>query len=286
MTDCSQHRYKDLLEYIQKGCQQLGEDRDFAKYLLSMEQAESVEKLIKTYNTIYKLISAVRFESRTVPYGWYVPEKWGTKYESMIYDLNNYLNESILKWFEKQENPTAEQYTCCLANLRESNNINTINHKLIQCNNFKGIDKASEIESTISHHFSLRKNTAQFYKGDLKVKQYISDSQFLAGHGRIFDIAEISFGGDNGISYDNYAEEYWQEVESKKQRIELEEQRKEKEKQLKKTKAVIFGAIVVLLLLVVIFLFAKIGLLGLIIIVGFIFGLPDIIKMGGKGFRK
>ena len=126
MSDYSQHPYRDLLEFIDNGCKQLGEERDFAQILLSMEQAESIEQLIKIYNNIYKLLAAAFFGTRKLPHGWYKPETWGYSNEYLIEELNYCLNDNILKWFNSQNSKTKELCLKCISNLRESKNTSAI----------------------------------------------------------------------------------------------------------------------------------------------------------------
>lgn len=209
MTDYRQHRYEILLEYIDKGRQQFGEEADFAEYLLSMEEAPSINNLIKIYNTIYQLLIAVRLNTRKVPKGWYTPYLWGTKHEYNIELLNQYLNENILRWFVKQAAPTADQCRCCLANLRVCNNIESVYYKIL-CNSIYKEEIAKEnIIIKINYHYSNRIEYIKNYSGKAYLlKRYIDNSKFLAAYGRIFDVSEIAFGKENGVSYENFAEEY------------------------------------------------------------------------------
>lgn len=225
MKDYSQYSYYCLLNYIDEGCKRIGEKRDFVQYILSMDEVESIGDLIKRYNNIYKLIAVIFFGSNKLPARWYVPETWGYYKRYLVDDLNLCLNENIWKWFRRQENPTPELCKLCVANLRNSEK------QISKENDFLNeyIEKESVILTLLnvqSNHYNLMKRIQkEGLKNNNLKEEYIRYVQFLAVHGRIFDVAENSFGKDNGISYDNLIDDY-------KKRI--EEEQKKQEERLKK----------------------------------------------------
>ena len=84
-----------------------------------------------------------------------------------------------------------------------------------------------------TRHYLLRKEIETNSSNmDKKLKEYIFYSQYLAGHGRIFDCAEITFGKYNNISYKNYVDEYKEYLKANK-KLREEELRKKKKEQLK-----------------------------------------------------
>lgn len=213
MSDYSQHPYRDLLEFIDNGCKQLGEERDFAQILLSMEKAESIEQLIKIYNNIFKLLAAAFFGTRKLPHDWHRPELWGYRHGKLAVDLNDYLNINILKWYNSQQEPSYEQCMCCLANLHESHNVDTIGEELYKKITPNVENEDNEILYVRSRHYALRKELEKYCTNrTVKKGEYISCSKYLAAHGRIFDVSEITFGKYQHITYENFVDDYKKEL--------------------------------------------------------------------------
>lgn len=231
-ADYIQNPYKYLFEYIENGCQKIGEKRDFVKYLHSMEQSDSMEQLMSIYNNIFKLLAVIFFGTNKMPSKWYQPKTWGHNKGYLVEELNCFLNENILKWFQRQENKTYKQFTLCLSNLRDSDNTVRIKDQLLQYSGY-----ASSLSQIVKKHFSIRQ---KIELGNLDViqneykKLYIKISKNLAGHGRIFDVAEVAFGEEYGISYDGLAEEYKKDIEEEEKREEekLLMEKKEKKKDI------------------------------------------------------
>lgn len=220
MNDYSKYQYGNLLNYIDEGCKRIGEERDFVQYILTMDKVESIGELIKRYNNIYKLIAVIFFGSHKLPARWYVPETWGYYKRYLVDDLNLCLNENIWKWFRRQENPTPEICKICVANLRNSDKMISVENGFLN----EYVKKESVILTLLnvqSNHYNLMKRIQKEGLNNNNLKgEYIQYVQFLAVHGRIFDVAEISFGKDNGISYDNLIEDYKNRIEEEQKRIE------------------------------------------------------------------
>ena len=229
-ADCSHNPYKNLFEYIENGCQKVDEKRDFVKYLHSMEQADSIEQLISIYNNIFKLLAVIFFGTNKMPRKWYQPKTWGHNKEYLVEELNCFLNENILKWFQRQENVTYEQFTLCLSNLRDCENTVTIKDQLLQYSGY-----VSSLSRIVKRHFSIRQKIELSYPYENEYKNlYVTISKNLAGHGRIFDVAEVAFGEEYGIFYDGLAEEYKKDIEEEEKREEekLLMEKKEKKKDI------------------------------------------------------
>ena len=204
MTDYSGYYIKDLLEAIEEGCQKIGEKRDYVKYLLSMEQAESVEKLIEIYDNIYKLLFVFTY-GYTFPHDWYKPESGGYHKQHLVELLNRYFNDNIERLSKESGYLSREMLAFFIANLRECINAGIVQSKMME----KRLDEEKavflEIGNAGKTQYRARKGIESMSKMDRRyepaIKIYNRFSTLLALKGRIFDVSEIAFAKDNGIDY-------------------------------------------------------------------------------------
>ena len=280
MIDYSQHPYKSLLDHINNGCQQINESRDFVEYLLSMEQAESIDELTKILNNVIKLLAVIFYGRKTLPNNWYLYDCWGRVPACYMRDLLNFYNENLLLWYKKQENPTVEQCTSCIVNLRHSSNTTIIQDEILE---LAGDNKAENIDFKINvrdGHYETRISIDKLsYKSQNYLKTYKTRSRILGNYGRIVDAIEIAFGDKYNINYDKLILDFKNKVE---QELKEEEERLKKERKDKIVRILIFIPV----LLVVLFVYYLIvecigGIFGLIIIIGLI-GLSPKILLTGK----
>lgn len=234
----------NLLAYIDLGCKRMGEERDYPGHLLSMEQADSIDKLVQIYNNIYKLLAVLILDSYELPKNWYKKNCLGIGNDYLFEELNQYFNTNILRLYKTYQYPTEVDLIKCLANLREAINVKEIQEEIILMRKYGDVDELFFVTANRKKHYEQR--TLIETKGDYSSKYndsfttYKHYSRFLAAHFRIFDIAEIAFGEDHNFSYDGLAEEYKLYKEKAKERAaqkEIEERRLvekrwEKERQL------------------------------------------------------
>ena len=235
MTDYSQYPYGRMLQYIEKRCIELGWNNRI-DYVFSMEKAESMEKLIDKYNHVFQYLAILFFGTRKVPRGWYEPKSWGYKKEYLLEELNYYLNENILKWYKRLENPTNKQALSAISNLREAKNTVAVERELLSLstpNAYNGVDTLIKNREKL---YELREKLGGYSNQSLVKSEYLSRSQYLAAHEYIFDIIEISLGKDYDISYDNLIPQFKKYVETREK--ELEEERL-KAKKIKKIKYIL-----------------------------------------------
>lgn len=251
MQEYSNYYFKDLLEAIEEGCQKIGEKRDFVRYLLSMENAESIEKLVEIYDNIYSLLAVFTYGWKSAPKDWYKPESGGYYKPHQIELLNRYFNDNILSLFKQHPCPTKEQVVPYIANLRVCINSSIIQQKILE----KGfVDKEkllSKLGNTRELQYTIRKDIEKIYKQDAQyprlIQKYRSLSTMLAYYGRVFDVAEIAFAKEHEIDYDAMKEKYEEYLENKKkeeEELELEEERQLREIKKKEKKQIIKVAIV------------------------------------------
>lgn len=282
MQDYSDHPYGRLLLHIENKCKQLGEERDFVNYLLSMENANSLEELIKIYNNVFKLLAYLFFGTKDVPHNWYIPETWGRYNFYYVEDLNGYLNENLLKCYTRLKEPTCEQCLMFLSNLRENGNINEIKEAILANTHEVDGNLVLKVLSSRNIQYSSRK---EIEKGSnnktTRIESYIKSSKCLAAYGRIFDVAEIAFGEANYIAYDGMKEQYEADVELERIKKEEEKKKQKEEKRTKFINTIILSIIAIIVMIVMICLFAAIGgVIGIIIIIGLIGALPSLLLKG------
>lgn len=280
MTDYSQHPYKNLLDHIESGCQQINESRDFVEYLLSMEQAESIDELTKILNNVIKLLAVIFYGRKILPNDWYLYDCWGRVPANHVRELFNFYNDNILLWYKRQENPTIEQCTSCIVNLRHSSNTTIIQDEILE---LAGDNKAENIDFKINvrdghYETRIKIDKAGLYSHNY-LKIYKSRSMILGNCGHIFDSIEIAFGKKYDLNYDNLIADFKNIVE--------QEQKEEEERLKKERSALIVGLIIgiptFLVALYIIFLIfdAIGGFFGLIVIIG-LFGLIPKVILTGK----
>lgn len=267
MVDYSQHPHSSLFRFIDDGCQKIDEKRDFVQVLFSMEEAESIDKLINTYDIIFKLLASIVWNTDPLPLSWYISEAWEVEEKKILDELNCYLNENILKCYRKHNSTDIGQ---AIINLRKGKNRYAIQNELL-----KGIsqEEIKAIEYLIDNrnlHNDLRKQIEQNYttiKNDLN-NRYTRLSYYLVGRGYIFDIAEIECGRRIGISYDDLLDKFKKDVERKKEEQEIEKVRKKKEKITIIKRSIVVAIIMIPLFFLMSYAFNKLGIIGAIVLIG------------------
>ena len=273
LPDDSQYPHKRLLQYIKEECEQRNERRDYLQYLLSMEDADSIEKMISIYNDFILFFADIQPEKRNVSPKWYMYLGWLRQKRNIISDLDAFLNDCILKWVSRQEECTYDQYIHSLTNLREGINATKIENEILQKS---GITKNRDIIILIgkrAEQNQLRLKIESGSKNQELIGRYEELSYYIAGHGRLFDIAEIELGRDNGIFLNDLGEIYKKNLAKEKELIAA----REKEMKNEKRQTVAIAILVILFaipisIFLVSFLSKVLGLLMLPILF-FLFGL-------------
>jgi len=283
MDELNPELYKKLFEYIENGCKQHDIEKDYVKYLLSMEQAESIEQLIKIYNNIFKLLAFIFYGSKNVPYNWYLYECWGYKPHRVVTELQEFYNDSILKWYKKQNNPTEEQCILCIVNLRECPNTENRQKEILEIAAGNVAESVYSLVSWRGQHYQTRikiGKVSSFYNKQDLLNDYKRFSQLLAANGRIFDVVEEAFAKQHNIDYNELLVQHKKKLEEEEIARKKEEEQKMEEATNKKVKN--FLAVVVIITLGIIFMIIieKIGFFGIIIIIGLIGLIPKIFLTG------
>lgn len=215
MSDYSKHRYSYLFSYIEDEVNRLGEDKDYASLLQSMERAVSIDELIRIYNEVL-IFSARTILGKTLPDNWFKITWLQANMTWLFESLNMYLNENIVRLLKTSQPPTYNQCIASLANLRECPN--SFNLKTLILNGVKDqnyVEVFETVYSTMTHQCSQRriveKNGIRSSKEINALSMYENDSKFLAAHYRIFDALEMAFGKVHGITYEGFAEDYFKD---------------------------------------------------------------------------
>ncbi len=271
MADYSNYPYGRMLKYIESQSIQRRKDSHL-NYILSMEKAESMAKLIEIYNHTFQYMAILFFGTQRVPDAWYDLKTWGNNKEYLLEELNYFLNENILHWFERLDNPTNEDSLSAISNLRQAKNTDDIESKLLNLSNPKAYNGVKILIYNRRRLHLLRERSELLTKPYF-INQYLSCAKYLAAHGYLFDIIEISIGEDYNISYDNLKEQFQEEIKAQEA-----EKRAEKKKATLRT--VCFTLFCLILLTIFFIISSYIGGMGLIIIIGWIGMLPKILLKG------
>ena len=281
MDELNPELYKRLFEYIENGCKQHNIERDCVKYLISMEQAESIEQLIKIYNNIYKLLAIIFYGGENVPYDWYKHEYWGYEPHEMVEELTQYLNENILKWVKRLDYLKKVHYSLSIINLRECQNTEYIQETIL---NLAGDGAPDNIKTLAAwrqhHHISLLEFNKRGRRQGNTLCDYMHYSKLLVANGRIFDVIEEAFAKQNNIDYNDLLVQYRKELEEREIKRKEEEERKAEEEENIKQKNFFSAFIIITLLVIFLVIISKIGFFGIIIIIGLIGLLPKIFLTG------
>ncbi len=230
MVDYSKYSCSRMLQYIEERSRQLGKDNHI-DYILSMEKAESIEELINKYDHTYQFLAILIFGTKEVPRYWYKPEMWGCDNIYLVDELDNYFNECILKWFQKQESPTDLQALNCISNLRHSDNAHSIEERIESVSTPKADKGLPFLKYVRNRQYNVRKKLEGYCKDqEFFKKEYMRLTRYLAAHGRILDVVDIYFGREYGLRYENLIEDYKKDLAEERER---EEERKKLEKEEK-----------------------------------------------------
>ncbi len=219
-----------MLSYVERRCKELNEDKNYVEYILSMERAESIERLIKLYGNCYKVLAYLFYGSKTIPSNWFVTDTWGYKNGWIVDELNYCLNENILRLYKRQENITDEQAIMCISNLRNAINTREIETEILSTSNPNVDCEIGNLSRIRNSHHKIRKG----FQKEYIESNYVPNLACLVAHGYILDAVDTSIGKISCISYDNLIEIYNKPIEERKKREE------EKQKKIKKERTILF----------------------------------------------
>ena len=200
-----------LLDYIEKGCQQINEERNFVDYLLSMEKETSLDELIHKFNNIFKLLCNINFKDKRTPKDWYFYKHWTNR--NYVEILLCYLNENILSLYKRQGDYSKKHYVSYIVNLRKCNNTKTIEKEILKIANIKYNSKQHKL---ISDRSEINKIRRGYCPDEFNI---IDSYKTLVGVGYIFDEIDNQFINNNGYSRDEIIQSYLLDKRKKKKEI-------------------------------------------------------------------
>lgn len=236
MDDFNPELYRRLSDFIERGCKQQNIEKNYVEYLFSMEQAESIEKLVKIYNNIFKLLAVIYYGGRNVPYNWYIYERWENEPREMVEELNQYFNDNILRWFKRQGYPSKEKCALCIINLRECKKdgyIAYIERKIMNvANGNTPKDIYTLAHWRVRYHEQI-KEINRLGKADntygANIHYFKCFSKLLAANKHVFDVIEESFAQQHKVNYTELLVQYQKEQEERETRIKVLKEEKERE---------------------------------------------------------
>ena len=246
-----------LLDYIEKGCQQINEKRNFVDYLLSMEKASSLDELINKFNNVFKLLCNINFKDKRTPKDWYFYKHWTNR--NYVEILLCYLNENILSLYKRQGDYSKKQFNKFLINLRNCKNRKIIEQEILNISHKK---YNSRLYNLINNKSELHKIRGGYFKYESKHLDYYTT---LVGNDYILDEIDTQINQIYGYDQEYLMENYIFT---------------EKEKRKKAIKGIANIILAFIVLAPIFYLFIKIGFFGLIIIIGFLGLVPKILLTG------
>lgn len=269
MVDSSNYPFR-LLEFLKMENKYDKEGGDYAKYLLTMYKATSIDDIVTIYNKVFEKISYYVFY-RSFPIHWFLTDSWGKK-KYLVYELNKCLNENIKRLYVSLENPTKEDCVSCIVNLRESDNKKPIQNAIFLHNQFESINEPNII-GLREKSYMIRKKIRSMCPGNVGyyelVDEYDEIMNELKSLGYKYTIEEKKIEEMRSINVEEW-------VKRKEESVKLKNEKKRKDKIIN----IILVVLLMIPLLFIIYLYFKIKLIGIIIIIGFLGAIPKILLKG------
>lgn len=266
----SNYSYKRLLDFFKLEDKYDSEGISYADILLSMEDAYSLIEMMNIYNRVFKKIAYYIF-CHNLPGYWYLTNSWSTK-KYLFYELNQCLNENILRWFKGLNHPTDKHFISSIVNFRESNSMIKIQKELIMQYKAMKTDEIEEIIIIRNHSYTLKKEFGKIETlNDFDYcKDYSDTMSKLLYYGYIKSIEEIIYEEKRGIKYD-----VWY--------VEDEETSDDSDSTLPEKIGTFIGRVLAILIMVgVVFLtsvvISKFGLIGILVFIIIIVGIGLLIS--------
>lgn len=258
MSDYSKHPYSELVEHIEKVSQQYSPEHNFALDILDMENAETIKALIKTFNNVFVLLVFDFWKRNTnIPMNFYMVETWGRSNNQYVYMMYQCLNENILGWLKRQVNPTYEQCTSAILNLRYCENRFPIESEILKLSK---IYYQKNLSYLIKERDYFRNLRLEINKGNnYLLSKYKEVALILDKKGYVFDYIEDSFAKKHNFDYLKLRNQYNEKVknaEIAKERMMILQKKNEKKE---KIKSIITCVFVLFALFVFLYLFQEIG---------------------------
>lgn len=190
MQDYGNYSYSRLLTFLEEQYLRRSDKKNYAQYLLTMEDSKSIASAIKIYNKVFKKLPTFIYDGKCLPKEWYKYEQWPESSRYLALELNQCLNENILRLYKATSNPTDFFALYCIVNLRESENVNRISDEISSLQGSDISDYINEITDTKTRLLRIKSKIEEFKNYG---KSYFSAIDILLKKGYIKSIVDKSF---------------------------------------------------------------------------------------------
>lgn len=152
MKDYSNYSYSGLLESLDTMYEDSSDRKNYAEYLLSMENATTIKKCIKIYDKVY---DRYHVEGTVCPF--------------LDADLALCLNENIMRILKSNASMTSTDILCTLANLRPCDGIARMQQEVLKLGKMKVTDNFLAFMTQAKEIMEAQKNY-QEASGQISVK--------------------------------------------------------------------------------------------------------------------
>ena len=170
------HPCYDLLLFLYQraGATEVGK-KDML-FVLSMEKATSIEKMIDIYDNVLRKILAYNKDEMFFPKTWwFIKSYWPEQLLKLWQQLDFLLNQSIQKLFDASNHQNARFCRKCIINLRYSTNYEEIFHYIVSRSPKNVQLKKEEFQSLISAINPSFRIVAKNHGGSFENKKTVKD---------------------------------------------------------------------------------------------------------------
>lgn len=275
MADYRNYSFCRLLDFLKLEAKYDKDEVDYVEYLLSMNNAPSIDEMITIYNKVFKKISYYVF-CHSIPNNWFITDSWGNK-TYLAYELNKCLNENIFRLYKSLESPTKEDCISCIVNLRECENKTKIQNNIFLHKQFEDIHGIDIIDLREKSYYIRRKIRKLLFPSNeeyLELRDdYVEIMDEINSLGFQYTIEDRKFEEIRGIDVKKLVN-IKREVERKKEELE----RKDKKERI--WNLILGGLIIIPIFIIFAMIFSEISIIGIIIIIGFLGAIPKIFLTG------
>ena len=190
MQDYSNYSYSRLLTFLEEQYLRCSDNINYAQYLLTMKDATSIASVIKIYDVVFeKLPSYERNDGE------------------ICLELNQCLNENILRLYNATSDPTDFFALSCIVNLRECENVEQITDEISSSQGNDISDFINEITSAKIKLLKIKSEIENFSIGTNGYKkyenEYFSTLDILQNKGYKKSIVDKKFESDYQLVDEN-----------------------------------------------------------------------------------
>ena len=158
MTDYNKYSYSYLLLFLDGCFESDTENKNYAEFLLKMEHAKSLNNLFKIYKKVYAKML------------YFLHTKDDKGHKELDENLNECLNENIVRLLYSKEHPDLKFCVGCLANIRQCASIKKYQNLVIDYTaKFYSVEFDNISREIIEAQIKYSKALDDFYYGYLEI---------------------------------------------------------------------------------------------------------------------